>query len=313
VPAVSVVVATRNRAPRLRALLLSLIAQTLPRDQFEVIVVDDASSDATPSVLARADGVRVIRRDVNEGPAAARNDGWRAARAPLVAFIDDDCEADPEWLIAGLAACAEHPGAVVQGRVDPHPAEAHLRSPFARTLTVHGDGPYYQTANIFYPRALLERLGGFDARSYPVPGGEDTDLAWRAIEAGAPTAYADAARAYHAVSVIGARGRLRVAARWSQTLHVYRRHPGARKRVFTRGVFWKPWHYTLARASLALVVPRRFRYLRGWLAAPYLDSIRVRLRHERGRVWHAPFYLVEDAVEIAAAVRASIRHRMLVL
>jgi GT2 family glycosyltransferase len=319
-PAVSVVIATHNRIDRLRALLGSLAAQTLAPDQFEVVVVDDGSSDGTAELLAAgalvAAGtppVRWLRRELGGGPATARNDGWRAAGAPLIAFTDDDCEAAPEWLAEALAAAAAHPGAVIQGRVDPLPAEAHLISPFVRTLRVHGDGPYYQTCNIFYPRELLEDLGGFDAASYPVPGGEDTDLAWRAIEAGAPTAYAPSAQVFHAVSQIGALGRLRVAARWGRTLQVYRRHPAARERVFTKRIFWKPWHYTLVRASLALLLPRRLRHLRLFLAGPYIESLLLRCAYEQGRPWHAPFFVAEDLVELSAAVRASVRYRMLVL
>jgi GT2 family glycosyltransferase len=250
---------------------------------------------------------------VSSGPAQARNDGWHAARAPLIAFTDDDCEAAPGWLAAGLTAARANPGAVIQGRVDPLPAETDRLSPFVRTLRVHGDGPYYQTCNIFYPRELLERLGGFDAAAYPLPGGEDTDLGWRAIEAGAPTAYAPEAQVFHAVSEIGALGRLRVAARWSRSLQVYSRHPEARRLVFTRRLFWKPWHYTLTRALLALLLPRRLRHLRVFLIAPYVDSLLVRCEYEHGRVWHTPFYVAEDVVEVVAALRASVRYRMIVI
>jgi GT2 family glycosyltransferase len=314
---VAVVVATHKRQERLERLLLSLAQQTIGTDAFEVVVVDDASGDGTERLLESATGgplnLRYSVRATAGGPAYARNDGWRTAQAPLIAFIDDDCEAAPEWLAAGLTAAGEHPGAVIQGRVDPLPAETDRLGPFVRTLRVHGDGPYYQTCNIFYPRALLERLGGFDGDTYPLPGGEDTDLAWRAIEAGAPTAYAAEAQVFHAVSEVGALGRLRVAARWSRSLQVYRRHPEARKRVFTRGIFWKPWHYTLMRALLAFVLPRRLRHLRVFLIAPYVDSLLVRCEYEHGQVWHAPFFVVEDLVEVSSALRASVRYRMLVL
>lgn len=317
-PSVSVVVATHNRAGRLVRLLASLDAQSLPTNRFEVVVVDDASTDATPDVLADAARrsplqLRVVHRPVSAGPAAARNDGWRTAQAPVIAFIDDDCEASRSWLQSGLRVCGEHPGAVVQGRVDPIPSEAHLETPFTRTLRVHGSGPYYQTCNIFYPRELLEHLDGFDEVAYSMPGGEDTDLAWRAIEHGATTAYAGDAHAFHAVNRIGALGRLRVAAHWAEALQVYKRHPGARAGVFTHGVFWKPWHYTLLRAALILMLPRWARHLRVWLAVPYVNSIVLRCRNERGGAVHALFYPVEDAVEIAAALRASVRYRMLVL
>jgi glycosyltransferase involved in cell wall biosynthesis len=126
-PEISVVVATRDRASRLTELLRSLRAQTVGKDDFEVIVVDDASVDATPTVVAREIErgelkLQVVRRDLSGGPGAARNAGWPTARASLVAFIDDDCVAAPRWLEAGLAASSEHPGRFVQGRTDPNPA-----------------------------------------------------------------------------------------------------------------------------------------------------------------------------------------------
>lgn len=318
-PLVAVVLATHNRRERLERLLDAVSRQTLPTTEFEVVVVDDGSGDGTAELLAEAPErwptlrLRCLRHPVAEGPASARNDGWRSASATLIAFTDDDCEPAPEWLVEGLRACELYPGAVVAGRVEPIPAEAYKLSPFTRTVRVDGDGPYYQACNIFYPRTVLDRLGGFDADSYRAVGGEDTDLAWRAIELGVPTAYAREALVHHAVIALGLRGRLRIAARWGDGLHVYRRHPAAKARVFTRGVFWKPWHYTFARALTALLLPHRLRHLRVFLIGPYVDSLLVRRRYEHGRIWHTPFYVLEDAVEISAALRASVRHRMIVI
>jgi glycosyltransferase involved in cell wall biosynthesis len=315
---VSVVAATHNRPARLTALLGSLRSQTLAPARFEVVIVDDASERETAELLERERDrgglvLRVLRRERSGGPAAARNDGWRAAAAPLVAFIDDDCVAAPEWLEEGLRTCAENPGAIVQGRVDPIPAERASETPFTRTLRIHAAGPYYQTCNIFYPRRLLDELHGFDDQSFTMPGGEDTDLAWRAISRGTPTAFAATARVYHAVNRIGPLGRLRVAAHWHESLQVYKRYPELRREVFLKGIFWKPWHYTFLRALLALVLPRRLRHLRVWLTLPYVASIETRVRFEGGSLRHAFFYPIEDVVEITAAVRASVRYRMLVL
>src|SRR4051812_25416434 len=112
--------ATHNRRERLIAMLDSLRAQTVGRDRFEVIVVDDASSDGTQEELerqsARGDlNLKVIRRQTGGGPAVARNEGWRAASATLVAFTDDDCVTVPAWLEAGPPPPAPAPGAVPPG------------------------------------------------------------------------------------------------------------------------------------------------------------------------------------------------------
>jgi GT2 family glycosyltransferase len=317
-PKVSVVFATCDRADRLAELLESLRRQTLPAREFEVIAVDDASRDETPAVLAAAIArgglqLRCIRRERRAGPAAARNAGWRAARAPLVAFTDDDCVADPGWLDAWLRAAEAHPGAVLQGRTEPRPDELELDGPFSRTLRVDELGPYFQTCNVAYPRELLERVGGFDEQTFTVPGGEDADLAWRAIAAGAPAAHADRARVFHAVSRLGPAGKLRVAWRWSETTKIYARHPELRRRALVHRVFWKRTHELLLRAIVAALLPRRLAWMRWWLAYPYLAHFRSRGRVEGGGLALAPYYLVHDVVELAAMVRGSARYRTLVL
>jgi glycosyltransferase involved in cell wall biosynthesis len=99
-PAVSVVIATRNRANLLSAAVNSILGQTF--QDFEIVLVDDASCDATPSVaekLAREEGrIRVFRSDTNIGPGAARNLGVSQAQGELVAIMDDDDVALPERL-----------------------------------------------------------------------------------------------------------------------------------------------------------------------------------------------------------------------
>ena len=278
-PRVAVVVPTRDRPERLRRLLDSLDAQTV-RD-FELIVVDDAAG---------------------RGPSAARNDGWRRARAPLVAFIDDDCVATPGWL-EGLLA---HAGAeVVQGRTLP---ESDRRGPFVRSLWVEESGPYYQACNILYSRALLERLGGFDADAFPHVG-EDTDLAWRALAAGARIEWAPDALVHHAVVDLGPVGKLRMAARWTPSIRLFARHRELRAAHLTYGVFWKGTHYLLVRFLLALLLRRRARWLALWLGAPYVRGLLLRGRVEGGGPAAAPFYLVHDLVELAAVLRGAIRYR----
>jgi glycosyltransferase involved in cell wall biosynthesis len=312
-PDVSVVVATHGRADRLERLLAGLRAQTLPRERFEAIVVDDGSRDRTPSVLAaeseRAElALRTIRHPRNAGRAAAREDGWRAARADLVAFIDDDCVPARDWLEAGIEASSGAGGSIVQGRTEPDPAERDRLGPFSRTITVTAYDPAFQTCNIFYPRAILERVGGFDVAAFGrVHGGEDSDLAWRAIDAGADAVFSPRPLVHHAVHRLGPAGNLRLCAGWS--LLAYARHPELRRAHFTAGVFWKPTHLWLARALVALALPRRLWPLRALLALTYARSLYARGRIEGGGPLLAPYFVACDLAEMSAAARSAIRYR----
>ena len=297
---VSVVIATRDRPERLARQLASIRAQTLDAGRFEVIVVDDGSS---PPVRADAP-VQVIRRDVSGGPGAGRNTGWRAARGRLVVFTDDDCVVTPGWLEAFLAA--ERPGALLQGRVLPVPEEEASIGPFSHTIRIEELSRGFETANIAYPRELLERLGGFDDRFGQ--SGEDTDLAWRAIAAGAEPVFVAEALAYHAVVQLGPLGMIRRAARWHEAPLVYRRHPALRRTLVWR-VFWSAGHFHAVRALVALLLPRRLWWLRWWLAAPYV----VKLVERRSGPLLAPYIVLHDAVEIATLVRGSLRYRVVVI
>jgi glycosyltransferase involved in cell wall biosynthesis len=315
-PAATVVVATRNRCQRLRRLLDSLRAQSVPDGSFEVIVVDDGSEDGTAELL-RAErrraglNLRSIQRAEQGGPGLARNEGWRAGSASLVAFIDDDCTASPRWLEAGIEAAAANPGAIVQGRTNPDPEEERAAGPFSYTIIATRLGPHYETCNIFYPRRVLEEMGGFDTDAFP-GGGEDCDLAWRAIEAGAETAFAPRAQVYHAVHELGPLGHLARAWHWTDTMLIYARHPGLREAHLFRKLFWRPEHHGIARVLLLPLIPRRLRLLRRWLVWRWVAELAQRASNIVGpfrAVLLIPYLVVHDLVEIAAVVRGAIRYR----
>jgi GT2 family glycosyltransferase len=200
---------------------------------------------------------------------------------------------------------------VVQGRVEPDPDEAHLLAlaPHARTLHVDPPAPYAQCANIAYPRALLEQLGGFD-EDVVLYGGEDTHLAQRAIESGAPYVGAPEALTWHAVDPGSLPARVRSIARWEGLAFVVARHPRMREHLFAR-VFWRPSHAALPLALFGLL--RR----RPLLALPWALLARPRYGSDPRGIGRAaselPGRLVVETTELAAAIRGSIRHRTLFL
>jgi GT2 family glycosyltransferase len=202
VPAASVILAARDAATTLPRTLAALADQAM--DDFEVIVVDDRSSDATAAV-ARAAGLGPVLASAGAGPAAARNAGAAAARAAVLAFTDADCFPTPGWLAAGLRALER--ADLVQGAVAPDPA-ARL-GPFDRSLWVTADRGLYQTASLFIRREAFDRAGGFESWLGAATGkelGEDVLLGWTARRAGARAAFAPDALVHHAVHARAAGG-----------------------------------------------------------------------------------------------------------
>jgi glucosyl-dolichyl phosphate glucuronosyltransferase len=178
-PSVSVVICTHNRAAYLDKALRSLMLQTLPRSAWEVVVVDNRSTDRTREVAERFAGemdLQVLFEPVL-GLSYARNAGWRAARAPLVAYLDDDAVAAPDWLeriLEAFATVTPRPGCV-GGRVEPiweAPRPPWLSDEVLTSLTaIDWAGvphplpdlarEWLVGANLAIPRDVLERIGGF--------------------------------------------------------------------------------------------------------------------------------------------------------
>jgi GT2 family glycosyltransferase len=205
-PSVSVVIPTYGRPRQLADCLEALGRQTLPREAFEVVVVDDGSPMPLDGVIAAAgDGLQVrLLRQANAGPAAARNRGVEGARGARVAFTDDDCLPEPSWLTALETAERRHPGALVGGStINGLPDEL-----FAATSQLIIDmvydhfnadpsHAYFLTSNnLLCGREAYLALGGFDA-SYDRAGAEDRDFCDRWRKAGHRLVWAREARIEH--------------------------------------------------------------------------------------------------------------------
>lgn len=313
---VSVVVATRDRVDRLTRLLAALRAQQIDSSEFELVVVDDGSQDGTAAMLERERRRSGLRIEVlprhGDGPAAARNAGWRAAAGRLVAFTDDDCEPPAGWLRALTIAAANNPGAIIQGPTSPIPRELGDQGPFTRTKWIMDPNPWYQTCNILYPRALLEALNGFD-EGFPDALGEDTDLGWRARGQGARLVWCEQARMHHAVDDLGPAGYLRTALRGVDAVAVFKRYPGLRAETLALGLIRDP---SLPRLGLALAgaaLAARRPVAGTLLALPYARHLAARCRARRASMTLAPYYAVYDVLAAWTSLRGSARHRTLVL
>lgn len=303
------VIPTRDRPAGLSRLLAALGRQSLPADRFEVIVVDDGS---TPPVsdTAYGPGLRVLRNEPSRGPGAARNCGWRAAAAPLVAFVDDDCVPSDSWLEAIVSAArAAGESVVLQGQVQPAPDHGDRVRPLSHTIEVSGPSRLFVSANIAYPRALLEQLNGFDERFRRA--GEDAELGARALKAEARAEYVPGALVHHEVRDMSLAGHLRHTAKWTDAVGAVALHPELRELLVAR-LFWRPTHPWLMGATAALLA-RRPR-LAAVLALPYLRHYwRLYAGHRDELARALPRHVVIDTWEVATAVRGSVQHHTIML
>jgi glycosyltransferase involved in cell wall biosynthesis len=320
-PAISVVVPSHDRPLRLLWLLNALAQQTLATADFEVIVCHDAQGPETEELLrehqlAQDGRLRQIKLEPGPGPAVKRNLGWKAARAPLIVFTDDDCRPPSDWLERALAAAQREPGAIVQGATRPDPDEEYVlhAAPHARSQWIDPPSVWAQTCNIIYPREVLETTGGFDVEMTDAAG-EDTDLALRAIDRGAVLVGAPDVITYHAVLDESLLDRLRSAWRWADLPLAVKRHPELR-RDLPLWIFWKRRHVWLPLALTGIALQRRSRL--AWLMTiPW--AIHASPDHSsspRGRVrslLELPGRALIDGAEMAAMARGSVRHRSLLL
>lgn len=188
-PKISVIVPVWNGEAVLGRCLAALAAQTLPHQAYEVIVVDNGSTDATVEIARGFAGVRLLSEPA-PGSYAARNMAIGVATAPLIAFTDADCVPAPDWLECALTAASRHPEfGVLAGRIDlfeEGDAEAPAYGDYERLFSfpqVHAARGNCATANWVSWTTLLRAMGGFDAS---LKSGGDRQMALRIRAAGHP-------------------------------------------------------------------------------------------------------------------------------
>ena len=200
-PRVSVVVCTYNGARTIRDCLEGL--RRLEYPNYEVIVVDDGSTDGTGGIAAGYE-CRLIRTE-NRGLSSARNTGWKAASGEIVAYIDDDAYPDREWLqyLAASFLSTQNVGHAAVGGPNIAPgsdgpiAQCVAHSPGGPTHVLLSDleAEHIPGCNMAFRKSCLEAIGGFDEQ-FRVAG-DDVDVCWRLQQRGWTLGFSPAAVVWH--------------------------------------------------------------------------------------------------------------------
>jgi glycosyltransferase involved in cell wall biosynthesis len=318
-PAISVVVATHQRESFLDELVAALAAQD-SAPNYDVVFVDDASSDSTwerlKALIVTGDrAMRGLRLASGVGPSVARNTGVTRARGRWVAFTDDDCLPEPGWLRA-LWQAADGV-ALVQGCT--RPVEGQRPGPWARTIDIRAATTLYETCNLAVDRDAFLEHGGFPVLGL-LPGpssrgfGEDAALGFLLARSGGrsfaadavvrhrwlPGTYADHLRGEWRVQGFPALTRVSQEARASLWHGLFLHRRTAEVDVAVVGVavaasLRTPW-------PVLLVVPWVYRRIQ-----------EVHRRNMRPRSVRTAQLLLADVVRCGALVRGSIRARRAVL
>jgi glycosyltransferase involved in cell wall biosynthesis len=202
----SVVVPTFDRPTHVAGCLEALAAQTLPKSDFEVVIVNDGGDCSLERVAgAFADRLRIkMLWQPNGGCAPARQFGIENAEGQYLAFTDDDCRPAPDWLIRIKTALEHAPGCAVAGRtingavdnVYARVTQSIVETLMASGYDASGHVRYAPTCNLAFPTDSFFAIGGLD-RSWRISGGEDRDLCERWIRAGLRLRYESSAEVSH--------------------------------------------------------------------------------------------------------------------
>lgn len=200
----SVVIPTYNRKEELSRCLAGFEYLKASRFSYEIIVVDDGGAVSVGDELGHQFTSLPIRwlRQVNQGPATARNSGAKAARGKFVAFIDDDCLPDPEWLVMLFENLVAQPSGLIGGESVnglPNNLFSEASQQLVRFLYAYFEGKngrFFTSNNFALSRHLFLQIGGFD-ESMPLAAGEDREFCRRWLEAGLMMLFEPKAKVYH--------------------------------------------------------------------------------------------------------------------
>lgn len=246
----SVIIPTYNRPDRLLRCLSSMKEQTADPSTWEVIVVNDGGADVRASVEALKPNfpIRLLDQS-NAGPASARNLGVKSSRGSLIAFLDDDCVAEPDWIERMLELAA--PGELIGGKVT-NLLNDNLYSETCQTLIDYLYERFENTPDMFFTTNNMcihasdfERVGGFDT-GFRTSAGEDREFCVRAANAGISLRWLPQIRIGHTHG-LGLASFLRLHFKYGRASSTYRstmeKNGMGRKTGFSIGFYTSLLHY----------------------------------------------------------------------
>lgn len=250
---ISVVIPTFRRDRFLKRCLDALLAQTLDPRVYEVIVVDDDASRKTEAVVRTLAAenpmphLRYLCTRGRQGPAAARNKGWGAAAGKVIAFTDDDCIPEPDWLEQGQAALAEGIAGVSGKIIVPRsgrPTDYELNTSFLEYAE-------FATANCFYRKSALEEAGGFDER-FTRAWREDADLFFTLLKQKQKLVFSSSAVVVHPVRPGHWGISIREQSKSMFNALLYKKHPDLYRKKIRNTLL--PWYYATIAFSVLFIL-----------------------------------------------------------
>lgn len=193
----SLIIPTRNRADMLRLSIPRFQDQTIPRDRYEIVIVDDASDDDTEAAVAEHSAPNIIfrRYETQRAAAYARNRAIEAASGKLLLFVDDDALVRPDFIEEHLASHSEQDNLVVAGPIiDCFKAPTERYPPAGRLIGRHSNP--FATCNASVAREAVVRAGWFD-EEFSTYGWEDSEMYRRLVMAGVRRRYNWRVPIYH--------------------------------------------------------------------------------------------------------------------
>lgn len=226
-PFVSVVVPFYNAKIFLPNLLDSLLNQTYPKEKYEILLVDDCSTDDSPKTVTEIikkqtknpNNIKLIRTDKRGGAAEARNIGIKNSKGEIIAFTDADAIPEAEWIQK-----------LVQGFIDKivGGVAGEITTDFERMLYPWRISPAgaagFPTCNVAYRRNVLVECNLFD-EGFRYPWREDADLGYRVLDKGFKIAQINDAVVYHPAKQNTIRSLLRYAKYFSEDVLLFKKHP----------------------------------------------------------------------------------------